>query len=146
MPIHIERIQENIFVFKMVGNIPTHEIVAAIADNLVAEIKTKPIELHAIYDVTEFDWDFEQFMTYIKGTKSESSDSPNEPLAGIIHEHFVGSNKWVLNLRTWWQKHMQKETTAFTSIELAVQYINDRTQPTKPTVDARYANAKDKFE
>lgn len=122
MPIEIDRIQDNIILFKMIGNIPADDIVKAIEDNLTSVVRTQPIELHAIYDVTEFDWSFDQFINYIK-TKNASVEL-GEQEVGTVHEHFVGRNSWVINLRTWWQKKLQKQTTAFTNLDDAINYIN----------------------
>ncbi|MEL7434039.1 MAG: hypothetical protein AAFN11_08820, partial [Chloroflexota bacterium] len=105
------------------GNIPADDIVKAIEDNLSSVIRTQPIELHAIYDVTEFDWTFDQFISYIK-TKNASVELEEQNDVGTLREHFVGRNNWVSNLRTWWQKKQQKQTTAFTNLDDAINYIN----------------------
>lgn len=124
MPIKVEHLQDNIIVFRMIGNIPSADIVSTIQTELISRIKDEPVTLHAIYDVTEFAWDFPQFIEYIK---SKKSSAPDDDLTGTLYEHFVGQNTWVTNLRTWWMKNFNKETSAFTSIDYAVDYINELT-------------------
>ena len=122
MPIEVEFIEEeNTVIMNMIGLLTTEEITATIRTQLDDRMQDKPGEvLHAIYDVTEFEWTFEEFIKYIKSAPSASQGSD-----GKVQEHFVGTSRWVQQLRTWWKKRTGKETTAFSSMEDARQYIRN---------------------
>lgn len=127
MPIEIEYLEDDHTVIaRMLGHISTDDINAMIDKEVEERIAAEPEKtLHAIYDVTHFDWTFQEFIKYITGVRKEPRAIPR---AGHVYEHFVGTNAWVNNLRTWWKQHMGKETTAFVSVAEALAYIRRETK------------------
>ncbi|MEM9954276.1 MAG: hypothetical protein AAF846_21885 [Chloroflexota bacterium] len=124
MPIEIEYIDDNIIIMRMIGFLTNDEITTTIEKEVRQRVAGKPdFTLHAIYDVTEFEWSFAEFINYIKQRAPERSRE-NE---GTVHEHFVGNSQWVQQLRTWWQKQLGKETTAFISMDDAIAYARSIT-------------------
>lgn len=121
MPIEIERLDgEDIVIMRMIGFLTNEDITNTITLEVTDRVKDKPdMHLHAIYDVTDFEWTFTEFINYIKQKPSSQAN----PVAGAVSEHFVGTSQWVNQLRTWWQKQLGKQTTAFTSIDDALNYI-----------------------
>lgn len=121
MPIEVKVIEnENIVILKMIGLLTTDEITDTIAKEVAGRIKNQPDKvIHAIYDVTQFEWTFQEFIKYVTTRVEPQPDNSN----GKVQEHFVGRSQWVQQLRTWWRKKIGKETTAFNSIESARDYI-----------------------
>jgi|GEM_PF-4521741 len=121
MPIEVEVIEsENTVILKMIGLLSTDEITNTIAEEVAARVKNQPDRvLHAIYDVTEFEWTFQEFVKYVSMRGKPQSNEGD----GTVREHFVGTSQWVQQLRTWWRKQLGKETTAFSSIDSAREYI-----------------------
>lgn len=124
MPILVEYVDDNIVIMRMVGFLTNGEITSTIQNEVSQRVENKPdVTLHAIYDVTDFEWTFMEFIKYIKQRPS----AKREPNQGTVHEHFVGTSQWVSQLRTWWKKNLNKETTAFSNMDNAIQYVRDNT-------------------
>ena len=121
MPIESHLIQdENILIVKLIGFIPATEISQFVADEIFERVNDNPEKfLNIIYDVTEFEWTFVEFANYLKAYTKPKPDN----IVNIVQEHYVGKSQWIANLRTWWKQHAGKDTTAFTTVEDALEYI-----------------------
>ena len=125
MPIEVNfhDLDNRIVVINMIGVPTAQDVDDLMKIQIIPYVQSQaPEHVHLIFDVTNFNWTFQDFARYL-GMAKERHNREGRPKT--VHQHFVGSNAWVSNLRSWWQKHYDDETTVFTNLDDALNYIHD---------------------
>ena len=122
MPITIEyRHQERIAIAAMVGNLAAEEIDTTLRGELGRFIKQySPARVDIIFDVRQFEWDFQQFVKYLTLAAERRKTQGFPP---NLVQHYVGQNEWLQNFRNWIDKRYGDQISTFLSLEDALQFI-----------------------
>ena len=127
MPITIEyRHQEQIAIAAMVGNLAAEEIDTTLRGELGQFIKEhSPARVDIIFDVRQFEWDFQQFVKYLTLAAERRKSQGFPP---NLVQHYVGQNEWLQNFRNWLDKRYGDQISTFSSLENALQFIAGQKQ------------------
>ena len=123
MPINVNYhdTANRIIIIEMIGVPTANDVDNLIRDEIVPYVQANaPHHVNLIFDITNFDWTFQDFARYL-GMAKERHGREGRP--STVTQHFVGSNMWVNNLRSWWKKHYGDDTGVFTSLDDALEYI-----------------------
>ncbi|MEO0560481.1 MAG: hypothetical protein AAF125_00100 [Chloroflexota bacterium] len=73
-----------------------------------------------MWDVREFEWDFADFVGYLKLAKERRAhaDTPTN-----FKQYYVGQNMWVQSFRSWMQKNYGELAAVFEDTDQAFDYI-----------------------
>jgi hypothetical protein len=130
VPILIEyQEEERIAIAQMVGNLAAEEIDSTLKGELATFIQRhSPERVDIIFDVYQFEWDFQQFVKYLSlAAERRKTDGfpPN------LVQHYVGRNHWIQNFRTWVGKRFGDHINTFGSLDDALQFIADAKESTE---------------
>ena len=127
VPIIIEYQEEqHIAIAKMVGNLAAEEIDSTLKGELADFIrKYSPERVDIIFDVYQFEWDFQQFVKYLTLTAERRKSQGFPP---NLVQHYVGRNQWLQNFRTWVGKKFGDSINTFGTLEDALQFITSEKQ------------------
>jgi hypothetical protein len=127
VPIFIDyREAEHIAVARMVGNLAAEEIDSTLKGELADFIKRhSPERVDIIFDVYQFEWDFQQFVKYLSLVAERRKTQGFPP---NLVQHYIGRNQWLQNFRTWVGKRFGDHINTFGSLEDALQFILDEKQ------------------
>jgi hypothetical protein len=127
MPIIIEYQEEqHIAIAKMVGNLAAEEIDTTLKGELAEFIKKySPERVDIIFDVYQFEWDFQQFVKYLTLTAERRKTQGFPP---NLVQHYVGRNQWLQNFRTWVGKKFGDTINTFGTLEDALHFIASEKQ------------------
>jgi hypothetical protein len=125
MPITVEfREDTRIIIASMIGNLTAEEIAGLLKNTLDDFIKRhSPERVDMIFDVRQFEWDFQQFVKYLSLAKERRN---TEGLPPNLVQHFVGQNEWIQNFRTWLGNRFGTYYGTFLTLEDALSYIENQ--------------------
>lgn len=122
MPITIElKDDDRIAIIRLAGNPDASEIEHFNRTSILPFItKHAPDMVYLVWDVTEFEWNLQQFLEFLRHAKARRA-SPDAPRN--FRQYYVGRNDWVQKFRTWMQKNYDETTGLFQSVEDALAYL-----------------------
>lgn len=123
MPVNAKYLddEERVVLIEMIGLVDSAELSDVIVERTVEYALANPSwHIHVVYDVRELTWDFAQFVKYI-GILAERRKSRVMPTN--LTQHFIGSNLWLSNFRSWMEKQYSEQFNGFTDTEKALDYI-----------------------
>jgi hypothetical protein len=127
VPITIEyRHDQHIAIAAMIGNLAAEEIDTTLRGELGQFIQQhSPERVDIIFDVRQFDWDFQQFVKYLTLAAERRK---NQGFPPNLVQHYVGQNEWLQNFRNWIDKRYGDQISTFSNLEDALQFIDSEKQ------------------
>lgn len=122
MPINVKEFNnEPIRLVEYIGNIAPDEA-NTVAENVLfpAFRKIAPTTMHVIYDVTELEWDFPDFINYLNSIRMNRQRGLVPPNS---RQYVVGQTKFLESYRDWLYKQFGVQMGAFSDIESALKFI-----------------------
>jgi hypothetical protein len=122
VPITIEfHHHERIAIAAMIGNLSAGEIDNTLRGELGQFIQQhSPERVDIIFDVRQFEWDFQQFVKYLTLAAERRKSQGFPP---NLVQHYVGQNQWLQNFRNWLDKRYGDQISTFSNLEDALQFI-----------------------
>ncbi len=108
-------------ILTLAGKCTAEELQLKIVEVVIPYLYTlQPIVGHIIFDVTQFDIEFLDFVKYLANVRErrESSTTPDAT------QHFVGNNQWFQSFRNWLNANFSEQVTTHESIAEALAYID----------------------